>query len=87
MQKIINNKRKIILQIHKYLGLVTGLVVFIVSITGCLWVFKEEISSFSEDYKTVVPKEKAFLKASEIKQLCRSDCTGQKYSWYCIWTT
>lgn len=30
---------------HKYLGLVTGIVVFIVSITGCMWSFKDEIES------------------------------------------
>lgn len=37
--------RKFILQLHQILGLLTGLVVFIVSITGCLWVFKDEIES------------------------------------------
>lgn len=31
-------------QIHLWLGLVSGLVVFIVSITGCLFAFQEEIS-------------------------------------------
>lgn len=37
--------RKFILQLHQILGLLTGLVVFIVSVTGCLWVFKDEIES------------------------------------------
>lgn len=36
--------RKIIGQIHLWLGLITGLVVLIVSITGCLFVFQKEIS-------------------------------------------
>lgn len=36
--------RKIIGQIHLWLGLVTGVVVLIVSITGCLFVFQKEIS-------------------------------------------
>jgi uncharacterized iron-regulated membrane protein len=36
--------RKVIGQIHLWLGLVTGLVVLIVSITGCLFVFQKEIS-------------------------------------------
>ena len=35
--------KKVIGKIHLYLGLVSGLVVFIVSITGCLWVFQEEL--------------------------------------------
>jgi len=35
--------RKNILKIHSVIGLITGVVVLIVSITGCLWVFKEEL--------------------------------------------
>ena len=35
--------KKFVLKIHEILGLATGIVVFIVAITGCCWVFKEEI--------------------------------------------
>lgn len=63
------NTRKTILKVHRILGLITGLVVFVVSITGCFWVFKEEIESFYDDYKYVVPHDKEFLKASIIKEL------------------
>ncbi|QDH81340.1 PepSY domain-containing protein [Echinicola soli] len=35
--------KKIIGKIHLWLGLTSGLVVFIVAITGCLWVFQDEI--------------------------------------------
>ncbi|OBQ57413.1 PepSY domain-containing protein [Tamlana sp. s12] len=45
--------RKQILTLHKILGLVTGVVVFVVAITGCCWAFKEEIESLYSDYKTV----------------------------------
>jgi uncharacterized iron-regulated membrane protein len=34
--------KKILGQIHLYLGLVSGIVVFVVSLTGCLYVFEEE---------------------------------------------
>ena len=61
--------RKTILTIHKILGLATGLVVFIVSITGCIWAFKEEIESLYDDYKYVTPVEAQMLKASEVKQI------------------
>ncbi|ARS34035.1 PepSY-associated TM helix domain-containing protein [Pontibacter actiniarum] len=37
------NTRKTILTLHRWLGLGSGLVVFIVSITGCLYAFQEEI--------------------------------------------
>ncbi|WP_299218223.1 PepSY-associated TM helix domain-containing protein [uncultured Aquimarina sp.] len=69
MTKKRNNSRKRILQLHKILGLVTGVVLFIVSITGCLWVFKEEIESFYDDYKYVIPQDQEFLQASDIKEL------------------
>ena len=35
--------RKKILKIHSIIGLITGVVVLVVSITGCLWVFKDEL--------------------------------------------
>ena len=69
------NKRKIILQIHKILGLTTGVVLFMVSITGCLWVFKDEIESFYDDYKYVTPQEEDFIVASKSKVNCRRNNT------------
>ncbi|WP_298545082.1 PepSY-associated TM helix domain-containing protein [uncultured Aquimarina sp.] len=64
-----NNKRKRILQIHKILGLVTGVVLFIVSITGCLWVFKEEIEGFYDDYKYVTIENKKFITSSSVRHI------------------
>ncbi|WP_438711238.1 PepSY-associated TM helix domain-containing protein [Aquimarina muelleri] len=63
------NNRKIILQIHKILGLITGVVLFIVSITGCLWVFKDEIESFYTDYTYVAPQEQEFIISSKVKSI------------------
>ncbi len=40
------NFKYFIRQIHLWLGLTSGLVVFIISITGCLFVFQDEISRF-----------------------------------------
>lgn len=61
--------RKVILKLHLILGLTTGLVVFIVSITGCLWVFKDEIESLYSDYKTVAPVSENMITASQAKSL------------------
>ena len=47
--------RKITGQIHLWLGLITGLVVFIVSVTGCLFVFQKEVSD-------IIYKDKFFIK-------------------------
>ena len=35
--------KRIVVKIHLWLGLTSGLVVFILGITGCFWSFKEEI--------------------------------------------
>ena len=62
--------RKTLLKIHRILGLLTGLVVFVVSVTGCLWAFKEEIEANYNDYKYVQVKESIpFIKASQVKQI------------------
>lgn len=71
------NKRKIILQIHKILGLTTGVVLFMVSITGCLWVFKDEIESFYDDYKYVTPQEEDFIVASKVKAIAEEIIPGK----------
>lgn len=64
-----NNSRKIILQLHKILGLITGVVLFIVSITGCLWVFKAEIENFYDDYRYVNSKEQDVITSSVVKNI------------------
>ncbi len=63
--------KKIIFQLHKILGLSTGLVVFIVAITGCCWAFKDEIESLYDDYKKVVPQNTPILTPTEAKELAR----------------
>lgn len=51
-----------ILQIHLWLGLATGLVVFIVSVTGCIYVFEEEIRDLTQKDKLYVPvQQKPFV--------------------------
>lgn len=64
--------RKKILVLHKILGLITGVVVFIVAITGCCWAFKEEIESFYSDYKKVTPKDEAILKPTKAKSIAQN---------------
>ena len=48
--------------IHLWLGLATGLVVFIISITGALYIFEEEIRDFTQkDFRYVRLQEKPFI--------------------------
>lgn len=59
--------KKKILILHKILGLATGVVVFIVAITGCCWAFRYEIESIYDDYKTVTPLDQPFLTPTKAK--------------------
>ena len=38
--------KQIVLFMHRWLGLITGLVVFVVSVTGCIYVFQHEINNW-----------------------------------------
>ncbi len=64
--------KKFAFQLHKILGLATGVVVFIVAITGCCWAFREEIESLYDDYKKVTPQEQAILTPTQAKQLAEA---------------
>ncbi|NRD24672.1 PepSY domain-containing protein [Winogradskyella litoriviva] len=64
--------KKFIFQLHKILGLVTGIVVFIVAITGCCWAFRDEIESTYNDYKKVTPQEQAILTPTEAKDIAKA---------------
>jgi uncharacterized iron-regulated membrane protein len=61
--------RKSILSLHKILGLITGVVVFIVAITGCCWAFRDEIESLYSDYKIVEKQDKPTLTPTEVKNI------------------
>lgn len=65
--------RKVISKLHLILGLATGLVVFIVAITGCLWVFKDEIESLYYDYKKVTPLSTDVITATEAKSIAQNE--------------
>ncbi len=64
--------KKFAFQLHKILGLATGIVVFIVAITGCCWAFREEIESLYDDYKKVTPQEQAILTPTQAKELAEA---------------
>lgn len=64
--------KKFAFELHKILGLATGIVVFIVAITGCCWAFKEEIESLYDDYKKVTPQEQAILTPTQAKELAEA---------------
>lgn len=60
--------KKITHQLHLWLGLTSGLVVFIVSITGCLYAFKTEIEALTEPYLFTEIQAKSTLPPSIFKE-------------------
>jgi uncharacterized iron-regulated membrane protein len=61
--------KKSILFIHRWLGFISGLVVLIVSITGCLFVFQDEIQDAIHSYRKVEVQQKPYVQPSELKRL------------------
>ncbi len=69
--------RRVVRQLHLWLGLVTGAVVFVVAVTGCCWVFQEEIRGLSEDYRTVEPKNAPFISPTEARRIAERRLPGK----------
>lgn len=59
--------KKIIGQIHLWLGLASGLVVFILGITGCIWAFEEELKAwvYADKLKVEIPADSNALPLSQ----------------------
>jgi uncharacterized iron-regulated membrane protein len=59
--------KRTLLFVHRWLGFISGLIVFIVSITGCIFCFQDEIQDAIHDYRTVPVSNAPFLKPSVLK--------------------
>jgi len=58
--------KKINAFLHLWLGLGSGLIVFIVSLTGCIYVFENEIRGLYEPWKFVDKQAQPFLKPTQL---------------------
>lgn len=72
-----NHIRKVVRQLHLYLGLISGLVVFIVAVTGCCWVFQEEITAFFSPNPTVEPKNQPMLLPTQAREIAERMLPGR----------
>jgi uncharacterized iron-regulated membrane protein len=69
--------KKIIGIIHRWLGLSSGLVVFIVAITGCIYAFQIEIQYLTEPYRFVTAENKPLLPPSQIASIANKANPGK----------
>ncbi len=68
--------RKFIFQIHLWLGIVSGLILFIVCITGAIWVFNEEITSFINPVPKIEKEQNKLLPPSQLIQIASSQVSN-----------
>lgn len=61
--------KKALGKLHLWLGLTSGLVVFIVAITGCIYCFQEEIQEMTQDYRFVEPQHKPYMAPSKLHKI------------------
>jgi uncharacterized iron-regulated membrane protein len=67
--------------IHKWLGLTSGLIVFIVSITGCIFCFHDEIKDITrKEWRLVEPQNKPFVLPSVLQQKAKEILPHNKSS-------
>ncbi|TWR29182.1 PepSY domain-containing protein [Mucilaginibacter pallidiroseus] len=55
--------------LHLWLGLISGIIVFVVCVNACIWVFNEEITAFLEPQTKVAWQNKPVLKPSQLAQI------------------
>lgn len=63
--------KKLILKIHLWLGLASGLIVVILGITGCLYVFEEELRPIIHDYYYVDQVKDKKLPISQLLEIAK----------------
>jgi uncharacterized iron-regulated membrane protein len=68
--------KKIFHKLHLWLGLASGLLVFIIAVTGALYAFKDEIQN-SGSYHDVQKQEKAFLLPSQLQSIAEETLPGK----------
>lgn len=68
--------------LHLWLGLVTGIIVVIVCLTGCIWVFNEEITKYILEPDTrVAYKNEPVLSPSRIREVAQQHYPGKLLSY------
>lgn len=76
--------RKVNNWLHLWLGLISGIIVFIVCITGCIWVFNEEITALLEPEANIEYQNKPVLSPAQLSSIGTRLFPGQvaSYAYY-----
>lgn len=69
--------KKAILKLHLWLGLLSGLVILFLGITGSILAFQKEIESATQPYRYVQPQAKGFLPPSVLQKIGAAQLPGK----------
>lgn len=69
--------RKITGVIHLWLGMISGVLVFIIAITGCIYAFQYEIQELTQPYRFVEAEDRPFLMPSRIMEIAEKALPGK----------
>jgi uncharacterized iron-regulated membrane protein len=67
--------------LHLWLGLISGIIVFIVCITGCIWVFNEEIEGLLQPETKIERQDKPVIMPSKLMQIAAASYPDIKISY------
>lgn len=70
--------KKLIRKLHLWLGLLSGLVVFIIAITGCIYAFQEEIQDATQPYRFVTKEDKAYKLPTALLPIAQQQLPGKE---------
>ncbi len=70
--------RKIIGKIHLLIGLPSGLLIFIIAITGCIYAFKTEIENATQNFRFVESEDRPLLPPSELQAIAERELPGKE---------
>ncbi|MCX2745128.1 PepSY-associated TM helix domain-containing protein [Mangrovivirga sp. M17] len=63
--------KKVVRKIHLWLGFITGPIVFIVALTGCLYAFQEEIQDLTQPYRFIENSDQNKLEPSKLQEIVK----------------
>lgn len=67
--------------LHLWLGLVTGLIMMVVCLTGCIWMFNDEITAFLEPETRIEKQDKPVLTPSQLQSIAKARFPKEKVSY------
>ena len=70
--------KKIFGWLHLWLGLISGIIVFIISITGAIYSWEPELSAYTAPYHHVTPQNRPFQSVTAIRAAGEASMGGEK---------